>query len=164
MSATQPAIDPPCTDASPVTAPANATVIMGCLIGFREGHPLVSWKHGALGADAVEASTIVDLHDAHVGRQVALSFELGLAGRPVILGCVRDEAFDDAQARAARRGFEAICDGERLIISARSRITLRCGAASITLTAAGKVLLQGEYVSSSSTGVNRLTGGSVEIN
>jgi len=46
----------------------------------------------------------------------------------------------------------------------KDQLVLRCGRASITLTAAGKVLIEGAYVSSRSTGVNRIKGGSVQIN
>ncbi|MEW5071937.1 hypothetical protein AB1P14_09365, partial [Pseudomonas aeruginosa] len=38
------------------------------------------------------------------------------------------------------------------------------GKASITLTRAGKVIIRGAYLSSRSTGVNRIKGGSVQIN
>ena len=55
-------------------------------------------------------------------------------------------------------------DGERLIVSAREQLVLRCGKASITLTKAGKVLIDGSYVLSRSTGVNRVKGGSVQLN
>ena len=41
---------------------------------------------------------------------------------------------------------------------------LRCGQASLTLTRAGKILLSGTYVLSHSSGVNRVKGGSVQIN
>jgi hypothetical protein len=41
---------------------------------------------------------------------------------------------------------------------------LQCGKASITLTRAGKVLINGAYVSSRSSGVNRLKGGSIQLN
>ena len=41
---------------------------------------------------------------------------------------------------------------------------LRCGKASITLTREGKVLIKGAYLSSRSSGVNRIKGGSVQIN
>jgi hypothetical protein len=56
------------------------------------------------------------------------------------------------------------CDGDRLIVTAKEQLVLRCGAASITLTKAGKVLIRGAYVSSTSTGVNRINGGSVQLN
>jgi hypothetical protein len=41
---------------------------------------------------------------------------------------------------------------------------LHCGKASITLTRAGKVIIRGEYVLARSSGVNRIVGGSVQIN
>ena len=55
-------------------------------------------------------------------------------------------------------------DGQRLVVTAKEQLVLRCGKASITLTSAGKVLVQGTYLSNRSTGVLRLKGGSVQIN
>jgi hypothetical protein len=55
-------------------------------------------------------------------------------------------------------------DGEHLELTAEREIVLRCGQASITLTRAGKVLIRGAYVLTRSSGVNRIQGGSVEIN
>ena len=55
-------------------------------------------------------------------------------------------------------------DGERLIVSAKEQLVLRCGRSSITLTKAGKVLIQGTYVSNRSSGVVRIKGGSVQLN
>ena len=40
---------------------------------------------------------------------------------------------------------------------------LRCGKASITLTKAGKVLIEGTYLLNRSSGVNRIKGGSAPI-
>ena len=59
---------------------------------------------------------------------------------------------------------EVDADGERLVVSAKEQIVLLCGQASITLTKAGKVLIQGTYVSTRSSGVNRVKGASVQIN
>jgi hypothetical protein len=61
-------------------------------------------------------------------------------------------------------GWDVASDGKRMLLSAQEEITLRCGQASITLTKAGKVLLSGDYVLSRSRGVNRIKGGSVQIN
>jgi hypothetical protein len=55
-------------------------------------------------------------------------------------------------------------DGERLVVSAKEQLVLRCGKASVTLTKAGKVLIQGSYVLSRSSGVNRIKGASVQLN
>ena len=53
---------------------------------------------------------------------------------------------------------------ERLELTAEREIVLRCGKASITLTRAGKVLIRGDYISSRSSGVNKIKGGSVQLN
>jgi hypothetical protein len=60
--------------------------------------------------------------------------------------------------------MDAEVDGERLVFTAKKEIVLRCGKASITLTRAGKVLIRGIYLLSRSSGVNRIKGGSVQIN
>jgi hypothetical protein len=55
-------------------------------------------------------------------------------------------------------------DGRRVTFEAKEEIVLRCGKASITLTRAGKVLIRGAYLLNRSSGVNRIKGGSVQIN
>jgi hypothetical protein len=55
-------------------------------------------------------------------------------------------------------------DGKRVIIEGQEEITFSCGQASITLTKAGKILLRGTYLQSRSSGVNRILGGSVQVN
>lgn len=49
---------------------------------------------------------------------------------------------------------EVDADRQRMVVTAREQLVLRCGKASITLTKAGKVLIEGSYVLSRSTGVN----------
>ena len=117
---------------------------------------------GQSGAAAVAARSTVDVHGGHLGRQVALMFDGGDPGLPILMGWLRqDEA---ALATELPGSIDLECDGERLIVSANEQIVLRCGKASITLTKAGKVLIQGAYVSCASTGVNRIKGGTVQIN
>jgi hypothetical protein len=55
-------------------------------------------------------------------------------------------------------------DGQRLIVSAREQLVLRCGKASITLSKSGKVIIEGTYVSSRSSGMMRIKGGSLQLN
>lgn len=55
-------------------------------------------------------------------------------------------------------------DGKRVVIEGHEEITLSCGEASITLTKAGKILIRGTYLQSRSSGVNRILGGSVQVN
>jgi len=109
------------------------------------------------GACAQLARSVVDLQGEHVGRQVVLLLEECDPSRPIILGVLRE-----GQERPAQLAVET--DGERMVVSARQQLVLRCGKASITLTRAGKVLIEGAYVSSRSSGVNRIKGGSVQVN
>jgi hypothetical protein len=55
-------------------------------------------------------------------------------------------------------------DGKTLTFDADEQIVLRCGKASITLTKAGKIIIRGAYLLNRSSGVNRIKGGSVQIN
>jgi hypothetical protein len=145
------------------SAPARIEgVLTGVLIGFKESGavPLVMFP-GQPQSAAVPARTTVDLHGAHIGRQVVLMFDGGDPLRPIVMGSIRG----DSTALAEQPGqVEVDVDGERLLVTAKDQLVLRCGKASITLTKNGKVLIQGAYVSSRSTGVNRIKGGSVQLN
>ena len=147
-----------------VAAPAPIQgVVVGELIGFRdEGRtPLVVYP-GQPGGAALASRATLDLHGAHIGRQVVLMFEGGDPQRPIVIGCLcREEAWPLPEAPGQ---VEVDADGERLIVTAKEQVVIRCGKASITLTRAGKVLIQGEYVLSRSAGVNRVKGGSVQLN
>lgn len=140
-----------------------AGVVIGELIGMRdEGRvPLVlySGQHGTAG---VAARTTVDLHGPHIGAKVVLMFEGGNLDQPIIMGVLRTG--DGWPVTEAPGLVEADVDGERLIVSAREQLVLRCGKASITLTKSGKVLIQGSYLLSRSSGVNRIKGGAVQLN
>lgn len=113
-------------------------------------------------ANAVAARSTVDLHGAHIGREVLLNFIGGDASRPVIVGVFADAAgWPDAQTPNT---VHVDADGARLLVGAKNQLVLRCGKASITLTRAGKVVIEGSYLLSRSTGVNRIKGGSVQLN
>jgi hypothetical protein len=107
----------------------------------------------------IEARTAFRLADRHVGGDVTIAFERGDRSRPIalaFLGRQKDEGEDD--------GVQVDVDGDRLVLTGEREIVLRCGKASLTLTADGKVLLKGAYVVSHATGTNRIRGGSVQIN
>ena len=50
------------------------------------------------------------------------------------------------------------------MIEGKEEIELKCGESSIVLTKAGKILIRGKYLLSRSSGVNRIMGGSVQVN
>jgi len=151
--------------AVPVTTPLAAAsgVVIGELIAMTDDGrtPLILYP-GQPGTAAVAARSAVDLHGAQIGKQLVLMFEGGDVARPIVMGVLRGS---EGWALAEYPGQVDIdADGERLIVSAKERVVLRCGKASITLTKTGKVLIQGAYVLSRSSGVNRIKGGSVELN
>ncbi len=59
---------------------------------------------------------------------------------------------------------EAHVDGKRVVIEGADEVVLKCGQASITLRRNGKLIIKGTYVETHSAGVNRIKGGSVQIN
>lgn len=108
----------------------------------------------------VARSTVPVTH-VDVGREVLVVFEAGDARCPYIVGLI----WGQRQNLPARtESIEAKVDGEQVMIEGKKEIVLKCGKASITLTRAGKVLIRGAYLLSRSSGVNRVKGGSVQIN
>jgi hypothetical protein len=88
-------------------------------------------------------------------------FENGDVDRPIVVGVLRGAPGWPIETPGQ---VEVDADGQRMVVTAREQLVLRCGKASITLTKAGKVLIEGSYVLSRSTGVNRIKGGSVQLN
>jgi hypothetical protein len=116
---------------------------------------------GVSSFEPLVARSIVPVTQGDVGREVLVAFDRGKPRSPYILGLLWEPAppplTDTAQV-------EAKVDGEQVVIEGKNEIILKCGKASITLTRAGKVLIRGAYVLSRSSGVNRIKGGSVQVN
>lgn len=138
-----------------------AGAVVGTLVGFGEdaATPFVTFAQQP-GTAALPARSTVDLHGVHVGRDVVIIFENADPRRPIVVGVLQAAVTTDALS--GRVDVEA--DGQRVVVVAKDRLVLRCGRASITLTKEGKLILRGEYVSTQSSGVLRIRGGSVQIN
>jgi hypothetical protein len=116
--------------------------------------------------DAGQAEVVIDdrtysarstrpIAASDIGKEAVVVFACGRVRQAIIIGVLRQPEAETVTARM---------DGDRLVLSATKEIVLECGDASITLTRAGKVLIRGAYVLSKSSGVNRIKGGSVQIN
>lgn len=144
-------------------------VVIGKLVGLQDaGTPLVDFPANSSGAP-LRARSIVSLGTEDVGRDAALTFEGGDLQKPLVLGLIQRPGGQQPQlpgviSNGSSSPVEMQVDGERIVFTAEREIVLRCGKASITLTRAGKVIIRGAYLLSRSSGVNRIKGGSVQIN
>jgi uncharacterized protein DUF6484 len=109
----------------------------------------------------VPARSTVALVPEHVGREVLLTWVEGEA-EPIITGVIRLPV--DAEREAAPRRLEAEVDAERIVLTGKREVVLRCGAASILLAADGSVVIKGARLLTSASGVHRIRGGAVQIN
>lgn len=158
-------------------------IIIGNITGIDDqGNALVDFAGNDLVKPLVAISTVA-INQQHTGRQVALLFAQGDPEKPVIMGLIHsplqelienfeiaatDESSTELKANenssTVKKMNDVYLDGERLILEGKKEIVLKCGDASITLTKAGKILIRGKYLLNRSSGVNRILGGSVQIN
>jgi Domain of unknown function (DUF6484) len=156
-------------------------IIIGSLVGVDNEHrPLVDFAENVTDTPLL-ALTTVEVHKKHIGRQVALLFANGNPKSPVIMGLIHspldlilENHMHDAQPGnetpaeitlpvSAIEGDLKV-DGKKIVIEAADEIELKCGESSIVLTRAGKIIIRGKYLLSRSSGVNRIMGGSVQVN
>lgn len=166
------------------SAIAPGEIIIGIVASIdSQGRPLVNYPDNQSASDLIAMSTL-GITAAHIGREVALLFANGDSQRPVIMGLIHstqsalhdlilaydpaaversDLANDDAPATQSKTD-DITVDGKRVVLEGKEEVVLRCGEASITLTKAGKILIRGNYLLNRSSGVNRIMGGSVQVN
>lgn len=177
---------------APAVAPGEIVLGSVCTIDA-QGNPIVNFPQIAAGQPLVAVTTVAISHH-HIGRQVALLFANGDLQKPVIIGLIHSPLFDLLENFSMLQSAEALSiadestdtdpfdgqqlvkpeasepvqtlrvDGKRVVVAAQEEIVLSCGESSITLTKAGKILIRGKYLLSRSSGVNRILGGSVQVN
>ncbi|UCI07108.1 DUF6484 domain-containing protein [Mesorhizobium sp. B1-1-8] len=131
-------------------------VVIGLLIGFDEGMPLVVFV-GNPSDKALKARSLAVLDGSSVGSEVALLFEAGDPTRPLVVGRIVDPRRDP-------QPVEVLRGGETVTLDARERIELRCGLASIILEKNGRVSIRGTQLNSHATGTNWIRGAAVHLN
>jgi Domain of unknown function (DUF6484) len=160
----------------PATSPA-ATKLGVLLTASAPGALIVEYE----GSGPLRARSTIALDQPSITRAITirqpvlLLFENGDARLPIVVGLIQPEPgaallhallapVAAPQLQAAKLPAEARVDGKRVVLEGEEEVTLKCGAASITLRRDGKVILRGAYVETTAKGVNRIRGGSVKIN
>ena len=163
---------------TPVLAPGE--IILGVLKDLDDkGNPLVDYDCNPDPFLQISVSTLA-VTRRQLGRQVALLFAAGDLRRPVIMGFIHNpledllDTYDQTALPLEQTGAlmapveaadeMATVDGKKVIIEGQDEVVLRCGESSITLTKAGKIIIRGKYLLSRASGVNRILGGSVQVN
>jgi Domain of unknown function (DUF6484) len=143
--------------------------LIGTLAGFaRDGEALIDLPDNE-SFRRTPARSCIRLASSDVGKEAVLLFEGGDCGLPIIVGLLQPRASEaGATTRvgiaSAARSREVELDGKNIELTAQETITLRCGDASITLNRDGKIVIRGMHVVSHAAGVNRIRGGSVQLN
>lgn len=158
-------------------------IVIGVLTGInQQGQALVNFQDNLV-ASPIPAISTIEFSTRQIGRQVALLFAEGNLSKPVIMGLIHSaldvmlenfevvveeenkEETSSSNDNAKTSVMEdVLLDGKRIVLEGKEEVVLKCGEASITLTKAGKILIRGKYLLNRSTGVNRIMGGSVQVN
>ncbi len=163
-----------------LTTIAPGEIVIGTLVAVdKQGAPQVDFS-GNTTEQPLAAMTTLGITQTHIGRQVALLFANGDIQTPVIMGIIHSplqdmlESFEQTQITESENNKiklesnlnvdDVLIDGKKITFQAHEQIVLKCGESSITLTKAGKILIRGKYLLNRSTGVNRIMGGSVQVN
>lgn len=147
-------------------AAAPSLPTLGALAPWSPGEPL----RVRLGRRTVEAETTVELSGAawvalaRDGARVLVSFVDGDPDKPIITGVLRAVPKTIEVQVPLGAPEHARVDGRRVTLTGRDEIVLSCGEASITLRRNGRMVLRGTAVETASRGVNRIKGGTVQIN
>lgn len=124
----------------------------------------------------LKALTTLNLSDKDKHRQVALMFEQGDLTKPIVMGLIHsplqnmienfapDTEEKSVEIAGALDLDKVQVEGGKMTFEAEQELVFKCGESSITLTKAGKVMIRGKYLLNRSSGVNRIMGGSVQVN
>lgn len=155
---------------------AAGEIIIGTLVALNEsGQALVDFVQNP-NAEPLQAISTIPVTQQLVSRQVALLFNQGDLNKPIIMGLIHSPLqalLENVDAQAKTEKIELVgnlniddvkVEGNKVTFEAQEEMVFKCGESSITLTKAGKIMIRGKYLLNRSSGVNRIMGGSVQVN
>lgn len=115
-------------------------------------------------AVATRQSAVLLFENGDSRLPLVIGLEQGPSSTPLLDAILEETGTGPAPEAPAAPPTEALVDGQRVVIEGKDEVVLRCGQASITLRRNGKVIIRGVYVETQASGVNRIKGGSVQVN
>ncbi|MEY1554188.1 DUF6484 domain-containing protein [Yoonia sp. R2331] len=137
-------------------------VVVAQVIGVAQGAVRIRWAGQTIRA----ARLLVAADTLAAGDKVAVMCEGGDAAKPIILGRMQDQGEPAPVVEQPPEDAALVVTkgSDQTVISHPRKLRLTCGKAAITLTADGRIELNGEYLLSTAKGTNRIAGASVKIN
>ncbi len=164
---------------------APGEIVLGTIATINAlGQPTVNFPLNPSDETLIAITTLA-LTEQHINRQVALLFNQGDLSQPIVIGLIHSplqamldnfeqeqvsgslqesEKSDSVELAASLNIDNVNVEGKKVTFEAEDEMVFKCGDSSITLTKAGKVMIRGKYLLNRSTGVNRILGGSVQVN
>lgn len=157
----------PAKRASAVTS-ALPTAHLGRLVGLRQEDEMPLVVLNAQPQEPLPARSLIPLDALRraVDEEVALVFADGAEEQPIIIGVVQKATskVSGQLDKSADGDVDVYVDKQRVVLEGQEQVVLRCGEASIELHRNGKLVIRGVHVVTHAEGVNRIRGGSVQIN
>lgn len=155
---------------------ASGEIIIGTLVGLNDnGQALVDFPQNQV-STPIKAMSTTEVTQQQVSRQVALLFNQGDLSQPIIMGLIHSPLQAMLENFGQQNETEKVelagdlniddvkVEGNKVTFEAQDEMVFKCGESSITLTKAGKIMIRGKYLLNRSSGVNRIMGGSVQVN
>jgi hypothetical protein len=146
---------------------ASPTTCVGRVAAITDdGRVLVSYP--GCRRDSVQALLVQPMptgqpFEFKAGDAVLLVFDEADSGLPIVVGTLCDR-MQREEPVSREKPNELTVDGRRVVIEGKEEIVLKCGRASVTLRADGRLQIKGEHVVSRAVATNALRGGTVRIN
>jgi hypothetical protein len=154
----------------PLRGGATPSFVVGHLVELTAaGDVWVDFDGNPLGPmrSAVLNSVIDAVSLLQTGAAIAVTFEGGDRTKPLLLGVIAGAVTPTARQPTKSSHLQPgarVVDGRTILFDAGEELVLRCGGASITLTASGRIVIKGTDLVSRASGVNKIKGGQVNVN
>ena|ERR1700687_6021005 len=144
---------------------------IGRIVAFEAGEVRVDYDGNLSGPLVARVSAALDdsslMQAARQQRETLLLFEEGEPRKPVVVALLRSRTpLVDALLTSTPPQPQKVAriDGKRVAIEGSEEVVLMCGEATLTLRRDGRIILKGVNIVSRASQVQRIRGGTVQIN